>query len=237
MPYEQMDLQQVSAYLRMDARKIHKLSCRGQIPCRKAGGSFIYFKADVDHWVETQIPEMDKHRLADIEKGVRSHHGYEHDPEMVCAMMPEGGVVVPLLAKTKQATLRAMVDLADVAGMVYDRDELLQAVVAREEMCTTALAPSVAMPHPRHPLPYDISPTFVVVGLTYSGIPFGAEDGSLTRLFFLICCKDEQTHLHVLARLCRMLHSQKTINDLLVCESAADLRAELLRLERAVLHA
>jgi len=41
------------------------------------------------------------------------------------------------------------------------------------------LIPGVALPHPRHPLPYDIAASFVVVGLTGAGIPFGAEDGSL----------------------------------------------------------
>ena len=40
-------------------------------------------------------------------------------------------------------------------------------------------------------------------------------DGSLTRLFFLICCKDESTHLHVLARLATMLHDQADVEDLI----------------------
>ena len=73
----------------------------------------------------------------------------------------------------------------------------------------------VAFPHPRHPLPYDIAESFVVVGLTPSGIPYGSENGSLTRLFFLLCCKDERTHLHVLARLARMLHDESVIDDMI----------------------
>jgi PTS system nitrogen regulatory IIA component len=42
-------------------------------------------------------------------------------------------------------------------------------------------------------------------GRTASGIPFGAPRGSLTDIFFLVCCRDDRTHLQVLARLSRLL--------------------------------
>ncbi len=128
-----------------------------------------------------------------------------------------------------------MVELANQAGVVYAPDQLLVEIKDRERLCSTALAPGVAMPHPRHPLPYDIAASFVVVGLTQSGVPFGASDGSLTRLFFLICCKDDRTHLHVLARLAQMLHEQPAIDQLLAAEGPDRLRELLTELEQHAL--
>ena len=236
MPFEQMDEQRVASYLQMDLREVRKLSSRGQMPCRKVGGRFVYMKADLDHWIEQQMPELDRKRLADIEKGVSEHHGYDsHERMHLVELVPNGGVAVPLGSRTREATIRALVHLADEAGMVYAKEELTDAIRQREQVCTTALAPGVALPHPRHPLPYDIAQSFVVVGLTSSGIPFGAEDGSLTRLFFLICCKDESTHLHVLARLARMLHDQGDVDTLLACEDADALREKLIGIEKAAL--
>ncbi|GAF68687.1 unnamed protein product, partial [marine sediment metagenome] len=78
--------------------------------------------------------------------------------------------------------------------------------------------------------------SFVVVGLTPSGIPFGANDGSLTRLLFLICCKDERTHLHILARLGSMLHEQTVVDKLLEAEDADNLRRMLLAEEQALVN-
>ena len=104
----------------------------------------------------------------------------------------------------------------------------------REELCSTALVPGVAMPHPRHPLPWDIAASFVVVGAAPRGIPYGAADGSLTRLFFLICCKDESTHLHVLARLGLILHGGTVIDDLISAEDPEQLSQMLLQREQAV---
>ena len=95
--------------------------------------------------------------------------------------------------------------------------------------------PQVALPHPRHPLPYDIAESFIVVGVAPGGIPFGAEDGSLTRLFFLMCCKDDRTHLHVLARLTRMLSAGQDVERLLHAEDSKELRRMLVELEKAAL--
>jgi len=235
MPHEQMNEQQVASYLKMDAREVVKLSCRGQIPCRKVGGKFVYHKGDVDHWVEAQMHQMDKRRLRDIEKGVSDHHGIDHGELLVGPMIPEGGLAVPLDAKTHSAVIPALVALADKAGLVYNRDELVASIEAREELCSTAMMPKVAIPHPRRPLPHDIAASFVVAGLTFSGLPFGAEDGSLTRLFFLICCKDERTHLHVLARLAGMLVRPGATDELLACADEPQLRDHLLAMEEAAL--
>lgn len=235
MPHEQMTEQQVAAYLSMDVREVVKLASRGQIPCRKQGGAFLFRKGQVDHWVWEQMHTLAPERLEGIEEGVSAHHGLDAEGLTVCSLIPRAGVAVPLVAKTRDAALRRLVELADAADLVYDRDELLSELRQREELCSTALLPGAAVPHPRHPMPWDIAASFVVVGLTPSGIPYGAVDGSLTRLFFLICGKDERTHLHVLARLALMLYEPGVIDELLACEDAEALRHVMVTREQAIL--
>ncbi|MEI7837274.1 MAG: PTS sugar transporter subunit IIA, partial [Planctomycetota bacterium] len=168
-------------------------------------------------------------------RGVSSHHGIDHEELLVGPLVPPHGLAVPLEARTRQSVLRALIEVAERDSLVYNRQELLDEVQKREELCTTALGPGLAMPHPRHPLPYDIAESFVVVGLTSTGIAFGAEDGSMTRLFFLICCKDERTHLHVLARLALMLHDPAAIGGLFEAGSGEELRELLAAREESAL--
>ena len=223
MPQEQMNEQQVAAYVHMDVREVVKLASRGQIPCRRQQGGFLFRKGQIDHWVWEHMHTLDRRRLAGIEKGVSAHHGFEPDSFRLADMIPPDGVAVPFGAKTREAALRRLVELAEQAELIYDRDELLSELRQREELCSTALLPGVAVPHPRHALPWDISASFVAVGVSASGIPYGAEDGSLTRLFFLICCKDETTHLHALARLALILYEPGTIDELVAAETPTDL--------------
>ena len=62
----------------------------------------------------------------------------------------------------------------------------------------------MALLHARHHEEYSFDGSFLLLGRTIAGIPFGAQDGGLTRLFFMLCCQDERLHLHTLARLCMM---------------------------------
>jgi PTS system nitrogen regulatory IIA component len=234
MPREQMNEKQLAAYLHLDVREVVKLASRGRIPCRKVAGGYVFFKGQIDHWIFEQMGDLSPDQLAKIEKGVSDHHGWATEADLLGALIPAGGIAVPLPARTRQSVLRELVAVAEEAGLVYNRPDLLDELQQREELCSTAVFPGVAMPHPRHPVPYDIAETFIVVGLTESGIPFGATDGALTRLFFLICSKDDRTHLHVLARLAQVLHEPDAKDRLLACSDADALRECLHALEAKV---
>jgi len=232
MPGEQMNEQQVAAYVHLDVRQVVKLASRGQVPCRKVGGKFVFRKGEVDHWVETGMHEMDKDRLAGIERGVSAHHGFDDTAEIVTPLLPPEGLAVPLRARSREGVVRDLVALAEAAGLVYAKDDLVRNILQREDLCSTAMVPGVALPHPRHALPNDIAASFVVAGLSPSGLPFGSHDGGLTRLFLLICCKDDRTHLHVLARLGRMLQDRRDIDRLMEAGTPEELRATIAELER-----
>ena len=227
MPFELMDMQQVARYLHLDAREVQKLATRGRMPCQKRKAGFVFRKIDIDHWVESQLHELGHDRLAQIESGVRKHHGIAADELVVHQMIPSGGAAIPMTSRTGQSALRDLVAMADACGLVYAKDDLYNAIREREQMESTALIRDVAMPHPREHTPYDIAESFVIAGCSPKGLPFGAPDGSRTRLFFLICCKDDRTHLHVLARLSRMLHSRDTVNALLDAADEQEFRDEL----------
>ncbi len=236
MPHEAMSVEQVAGYLKMTAKQVVKLAARGQMPARKVGGAFQFRKGQIDQWVETQMPELSDQRLAEIERGVSAHHGVDHESAMIVPAIPPGGVVVPLPAKTRDSAIRLLVAAAQRAGLVYDANDLVAKVRQREQLCSTAVQAGIALPHPRHPLPHDIAGRFVVVGRTSSGIAYGSPDGGLTRLFFLICCKDDRTHLHVLARISRML-DRPTIDALMEAEGANEMKDILATREMAVVAA
>lgn len=228
MPQEQMKDKQVAAYLHLDLREVQKLAQRGGIPCRKIHGEFVFRKGEIDTWVERQMPHLGAERLRAIEKGVSNHHGIDRETMLVWPLIPDGGIIYPLKATSRDAVIRQLVKAADTAGLVYAADILMKEIRDREELCSTAFMPGVALPHPRHPLPYDIEASFVIVGMTASGIPYGSVDGSLTRLFLLICCKDDRTHLHVLARIAQMLDDVQTLDAAFSAGSREEL-AEILR--------
>jgi PTS system nitrogen regulatory IIA component len=63
----------------------------------------------------------------------------------------------------------------------------------------------VALMHPRRPLSNIVAEPFLAMGITPSGVPFGAERGGLTNIFFLILATTDREHLRMLARLSRII--------------------------------
>ena len=67
------------------------------------------------------------------------------------------------------------------------------------------------------------------------GIPFGGPRGSLTDLYFLVCCTDDRTHLRVMARLSRLMLREGLIEELRATNSAAEAYEVLTTAERELL--
>jgi PTS system nitrogen regulatory IIA component len=169
---------------------------------------------------------MSHDNLAEVDAGITTQRQTEQDETIVTPLLRPEAVTTNLGSRTKNSTLRELVALAEKTGLVLDARTLVDAVIHREELYSTALEGGVAIPHPRRPLPEAIADTILVVARTSQGIAFGAPDGRLTNLFFLIASRDDRHHLHVLARLCRMLRDEKFVAQL----EAAETREEMIEL-------
>jgi PTS system nitrogen regulatory IIA component len=71
-------------------------------------------------------------------------------------------------------------------------------------------------------LPAALGESVLAYARTASGIPFGADRGGLTDIFFLVCCRDDRTHLRVLARLTRLLLRPGFLDELRAAETPAE---------------
>src|SRR5262245_12862573 len=215
---EMMTLQELATYLRRDLREVSKMASRGYLPGQKVKGEWRFARAEINHWIETQMPAYTEEELERLESvGTRTA---EQEP-MLADLLSEACVAVPLLASTRSSVLRELVALAERSWQVYDADAILNAIVQREEMGTTALESGVAIPHPRRPLPNALGESIIAYGRTASGIPFGGARGALTDIFFLVCCRDDRTHLRVLARLSRLFLRPGFLDELRAAETPA----------------
>jgi PTS system nitrogen regulatory IIA component len=227
MGSDMMDMEQLAAYLRRDVREVGKLASRGHLPGHKVGGQWRFALAEINSWLETQLPEYTDAQLAQFESG-RSNAS---DDLLLTSLMSEACTAVPLPASTRASVLKELVTLAEQSWQVYDPEAILDAVRRREEIASTALPGGVAIPHPR-PLPGALGESLVAYGRTIAGIPFGAPTGGLTDIFFLVCCRDDRTHLGVLARLTRLLQRPGFLDDLRAAQTATDTLGIIATAER-----
>jgi len=226
-----MDLEQLAAYLHRDVREVSKLANRGYLPGKKVGGQWRFASTEINYWLETQMPALTEQELAALER--RANVACADQELFISSMLSENTVAVPLRASTKASVLKELVTLAEQSWQIYDAEALHEAVRHREELGTTALEAGIAIPHPHRPLSEKAQGDSVIAfGRTGAGIPFGAPDGGLTDLFFLVSCRDAATHLRVLARLSRMILRPGFLGELRVAENVQDTLQVIEQAER-----
>jgi nitrogen PTS system EIIA component len=233
MDNETMDLEQLASYLQRDVREVSKMASRGYLPGQKVGGQWRFTPAEINYWIETQLPTYSAEELEKLETG--TNQGQTESQPLVTALLSESTMAVPLAATTKASVLKELVKLAEQSWDVYDADALLEAVKQREELGSTAFSTGVAIPHPRRPSPTMLGEPVIAFARTYSPLPFGAPHGALSDLFFLVCSRDQRIHLKVLARISRMMLMPGLIDELREADTVAEAFHVLERAETELL--
>lgn len=157
---------------------------------------------------------------------------------MLTKFIPDGAIRVPLATAdsadvTKAGVIEELVGLLPESADPAMREQILKAVLHREQQMSTGIGEGVAIPHGTAAIGTDL---IIAAGLaTEPGVDFAAIDKKPARIFFLLIAKPEQraTHLQALARIARLMKSENTYDRLLAATDAAAFRAVLADAESA----
>lgn len=133
-------------------------------------------------------------------------------------LLSKESIKLDLKSKTKSEVIDEMVDLVDASKNLNDKQEYKEAILAREELSTTAVGEGIAIPHAKTKA---VKKACLAAGITKEGIDYEAFDGSLSNLFFMIAAPDgaNNTHLEVLSRLSTILMDADFKNSLIDSKS------------------
>ena len=133
-------------------------------------------------------------------------------------LIDKKSVKLNLSSKDKQSVVNELVELVNNSGNLNDKNEYKEAILAREELSTTAIGEGVAIPHAKNK---SVNKACLAAGISKEGIDYEAFDDSLSHLFFMIAAPDgaNDTHLEVLSRLSTILMDESFRNDLINASS------------------
>jgi PTS system nitrogen regulatory IIA component len=207
MTQQDFDVAQTAAYLHLTPAQVARMAEQGKLPGRRIAGEWRFHPVELHQWLEQKIVSGASEDLPQWERALagQSTRDFSEEWPGVAASCPVELIAIPLLAKTRRAVFRDICELAARGGLLWDADVMANAVEARESLHSTALESGVALLHPRRPMPQQIADSFIALGVTPGGLPFGEASGIPTDVFFLLCSQDDRTHLQALARVSRMI--------------------------------
>jgi PTS system nitrogen regulatory IIA component len=118
-------------------------------------------------------------------------------------LAPEA-IVPAMRATTKAEALQELATLLVTLHPEVDGARLVQVLLDREALGSTAIGEGIAIPHGKLP---GVANVVAAFGRSPKGVAFDSLDGKPTRLFFLLIAPEDSAgiHLKALARVSRLL--------------------------------
>ena len=156
----------------------------------------------------------------------------EDEPDVYFPTLAEaleaGGVHCNVLGDDKLTVLKNVVKLIKLPPQM-DPDFMLQVLLAREALGTTAIGDGIAIPHVRNPILLDRPPSTITLCFLRRPIDFGALDGLPVRILFMLTSPTVNVHLHLLSKLAYALREESFRSSLkLACDPGGIIAAAAL---------
>ncbi len=212
---------QLAEYLQLSERSVYRLLERGEIPALKVGGQWRFRKSTVDEWLDLQLHNVGAAEL---------HESFGEamtEPTSISDLLSPDNIFLDLRSGSRAEVLASLAERVQLPEPV-DRELLLQRLLEREELCTTAMPDGVAVPHtPRTRERLLKHHDLVAVARTTEPVNFAALDGQPTQVFMLVLACDERAHLALVARVTRLVREPSVLKALRSASTASAVLQEI----------
>jgi PTS system nitrogen regulatory IIA component len=193
----QLTVRNVAELLNISEKSVYRWIAEGNLPAYRVSGQYRFSRAEILEWAQAQRINVNPKTFQDLEENAAPL------PDLVEAIQA-GGIFYRLDGSDKESILRSLVEHLRLPEDV-DRGFLLQVLLAREALGTTAVGEGIAIPHVRNPIVLQVSKPMVTVGFLDKPVEFGALDGQLVYVLFSVVSPTVRAHLHLLAQIAHTL--------------------------------
>jgi len=124
-------------------------------------------------------------------------------------------IIPALTASTKEGVIREMVTSLHAAGYFRDSDvdEIIKAVLRREQLGSTGIGRHIAIPHSKHA---SVDRLIGTLALSPTGVPFDSIDGEPVYVFVLLVSPQDRPgdHLRALENVVRTMKDDAFVKSL-----------------------
>jgi nitrogen PTS system EIIA component len=210
-----MTVNEVSSYLSLSARSVYRLV--GDLPAIRVGGRWRFRVSDVEQWLlkQRKSSEQTLEPVAGLGSQIRL---LPHIDETNIFLDVTDRDAPSLI---RNAILRASLKLTESPEGAA-KEQLLTSILEREALCSTALHPDVAFPHPRDPERCPLGADQIVVVRASQPVDFHEIHGYQPRIIFVLLARSVSLQLVWEARLSHLLHREDFVQRLLSAGSARE---------------
>jgi PTS system nitrogen regulatory IIA component len=215
----------VASILSVSEEQVYRWIRDKEIPCTRLHEQYRFNRAEILEWATSRGMPTSIALFPDTGNG--------NPLPRLSSALESGGVHYDVSGTDRDAVLHEVVQrIALPEGL--DRDLLVDVLLAREALGSTGVGDGIAIPHVRNPVVLDVDTPVVALCFLKTPIDFSAIDGKPVTTLFTLVSSTIRVHLHLLARLSAAVHDAGFKAALLRRAPAAEILAELRRVEEAL---
>ena len=203
-----LTIEEVAKYLRVSERTVYDWAQKGEIPAGKIGTVWRFKKTEIENWVNE--------RLSSSQKPAEPSHSVSAKN----ILSPDR--IIFIEHSTKHDAIVELAQNLATAPQVKNEKELVDEILKREELMSTAIGRGIAIPHARLSSVTDL---VMAVGICKEPVmDFETIDDQPVRLLIMIAAAYNQHsyYLQTLSHLSSKLKDTKLRDSLLNASSAQE---------------
>jgi PTS system nitrogen regulatory IIA component len=196
----QLTVKDVAKLLNVNEKTIYRWLKQGNLPAYQLGNQYRFNKAELLEWATSRQIGVS----ADL---FQEPNNNEIQIKGLLQALIQGGIYYRIEGDNKESALKNVVGLMRLPQEV-DRDFLLQVLLAREAIASTAVGDGIAIPHVRNPIVLHVTEPIVSLCFLEKPIDFGSLDGKPVTCLFTLVSPTVKAHLYLLSRLAFSLRDE-----------------------------
>jgi PTS system nitrogen regulatory IIA component len=221
----QIDVKTAARLLGVSEKTIYNWAGNGDLPCHRVHQQYRFNPAEILEWATA--------RGMPVSPDIFST---EAEPQALLPGLEQaifaGGIHDGVRGSSKAEVLAAVVDLMRLPADV-DRRFLLEVLLARESLGSTAVGDGIAIPHVRNPIVLHIPAPTITVCFLEQAVDFAALDGKPVHTLFAIVSPTVRAHLHLLSVLSYGLRREEFRSAVLSRDNRDDILAGARSVDQA----
>ena len=219
----QLTVREAARHLGVSEQALLRWAERGELPTQRVGGQYRFNRVELLEWAaQRRLP---------VAPEILEEPGASSPRTLLSAAVRAGGVHPGVPGSDREGVLRAVVERLPLPPGA-DRSLLLDTLLARERLGSTALGGGIAIPHPRDPIVLRVREPALAVCYLQSPADFDAPDGRPVDTLFVMVTPSVRDHLHLRAALAAALRHSTLRARLASRAGLESLLAEIERVER-----
>jgi PTS system nitrogen regulatory IIA component len=195
----QLTVRDIAQMWKVNENTVYRWVADDKLPAETVNGQYRFNRTELLEWATLR-------KMAIPPELFRWGNGGTHPA--VDEALRLGGVLYNLKGGDRETILQAIVDAMPLPSDC-DRTILLQVLLSREALGSTAVGDGIALPHPRYPMVLPVPQPFITLTFLEKPIPYGAADRQPVHTLFALVSPTMRAHLALLARLSCALRDEE----------------------------